>query len=172
MAVLITNNNYNHFDFYPVSAGWAKVLDNVAELFKKSKEVFTTDKWVDTRRIEELKDEDFFKKFGFRPSENKSKPTFFKLIKLHALTLLDRGYRLVLDSSELPPYDTESSTQKLILKSIDQRIKISQGDWRDCYFIFYIEVNGKIKFEIDLNNYPDIETAAKIFNEQIDKHIS
>ena len=56
LAVIITDNHYNHFDFYPVSAGWAKVLDNVAELFKKSKEVFTTDKWVDTRRIEELKD--------------------------------------------------------------------------------------------------------------------
>jgi hypothetical protein len=172
LAVIITNNNYNHFDFYPASAGWTKVLENTAELFKKSKQVFTTDKWVDTKRIEELKDEEFFKKFGFRPSENKAKPTFFELIRRHALTLLDKGYRLTLDSSDLPPYDNESSTTKIILESADQKIKISQRDWRDYYFIFYIEVNGKKQFEMDLNNQADIETAAKIFNEQIDKHTS
>jgi len=169
LAVLATNNNYDHFDFYPASAGWTKVLENTAELFKKSKEVFTTDMWVDTKRIDELKDEEFFKKFGFRPSDNKGKLTFFELIKRHALKLLDNGYKLTLDSSELPPYDDESSTTKIIIERADKNVKISQRDWRDYYFIYYIEVNGQKQFEIDLNNYPDMETAVKVFSEQIDK---
>ena len=172
LAVLITNNNYDHFDFYPASVGWTNVLKNTAELFKKSKDVFTTYKWVDTKRIEELKDEEFFKKFGFRPSENKNKPTFFELIKRHALTLLNRNYKLALDSSELPPYDHESSTAKIILESDNKRVKISQRDWRDFYSNYYIEINGHELFQIDLNNHHDIEIAAKIFNEQIDKHTS
>ena len=88
LAVLITDNNYDHFEFYPASVGWAKVLENTAELFKKSTEVFTTDKWVDTKRIEELKDEEFVKKFGFRPSENKNKPTFLALLSCTRLNCL------------------------------------------------------------------------------------
>ncbi|MBY0535636.1 MAG: hypothetical protein K2P88_07285 [Chitinophagaceae bacterium] len=51
LAVLLTNNHYDHYDFYPASVGWPKVLENTAELFKKSAELFTTNKWIDTKRI-------------------------------------------------------------------------------------------------------------------------
>jgi hypothetical protein len=79
---------------------------------------------------------------------------------------------LTFDSSDLPPYDDESSASKIILERADKKIKIAQRDWRDYYFIFYIEIDGEKQFEINLNNYPDIETAAKIFNDQVDKLMS
>jgi hypothetical protein len=40
---------------------------------------------------------------------------------------------------------------------------------RDDYASYYIEINVHERFQVELNDYPDIETAAKIFNEQLDK---
>jgi hypothetical protein len=171
LAVLTTNNNYDHFEFYPGLTGWIKVLENTAKLFKTSRRVFTTDEWIDTRKIKELKDEEFFNKFGFRPSDDKNKPTFFDLIKGHALKLIDKGFLLALDSSELPPYNDENLTPKIILETKQMKIKISQRDWRDNYSNYYIEVNGQEKFQIDLKNQPDIDSTAQIFNDQLDKLI-
>lgn len=169
LAVLLTDNNYDHFDYYPSSVGWSKVLENTADLFKRSKEVFTSTKWVDTNRIEELEDEDFFAKFGFRPSENKSDPTFFDLIKGFAHNLTFKGFKVILDSSELPPYDSKSMTKSIILAKEFLKVKISQMDWRDFVYTYYIEINGQKRYEIDLTTQPDIETAAGIFNEQLIK---
>jgi hypothetical protein len=172
LVVLKTNNNYDQSDFYPPSVGWIKVLKNTAKLFKNSKQVFKTDKWVDIRRIEELKETELFNKFGFKSNETKNKPTFFGLVKQHALELVGKGFKLVLDNSALPPYDSNSWTLKIVLESSSTRLKISQRDWRDITFCYYIEINGQEMYEIDLRNQPDIETAATTFNQQIDKLIS
>ena len=172
LAVILTNNNYNHFDFYSVSAGWTNVLKNTAELFKKSKDVFTSDDWVDTKRIEALKNEDFFKTFGFRPNENKIKPTFFQLVKRHAVKLLVKGYKLTLDSSELPPYDGDKRPEKVMFENASHKIKISQRDWRDDYTSYYIALDGREVFQLDTTKYADIETAAQVFNDQLDKLIT
>ncbi|MDF2454764.1 MAG: hypothetical protein K0R51_757 [Cytophagaceae bacterium] len=170
LAVLSTNNTYDHMDYYIYSVGWNKVLENTAQLFRISKEVFTTDKWVDTQKIEQLEDEDFLKRFGFKPSDNKHKPTFFGLIKKHALKLNDKGFQLKIDSSELPPYDSESLTQKIIMENDTTTIMIYQNDWRDDYLTYCLEINGVKRLAMNLSKYKDIEHAARVFNEALDQY--
>lgn len=69
LAVLKTNNNYNHLDFYPSSAGWQNVLDKTTNLLKSCKDILTTDKWVDVAKIKALKDKEFENKLGSKPDK-------------------------------------------------------------------------------------------------------
>jgi hypothetical protein len=172
LAKLESNNNYDHFDYVVKEKGLEVILENTAKLLKRHQDILTTEKWIDTKRIEQLIDEEFQAKFGFKPSDNKNKPTFFGLVKSHALKLLNNGYQLTLNSSELPPYNRESTTEKIILENGEVTLKISQRDWRDDYSNYYLEINRQEMFEIDLNNYSDIETAAQIFNTKVDRFAS
>jgi len=168
LAVLKTNNNYNHLDFYPASVGWQNVLDNTANLLKTSKEVFTTNNWVDTAAIETLKEKEFEKKFGFKP--DKTKTTFFGLIKLHgAKLLLDKGFEQTFDNSDFPPYNSESSTLKLAFEKGENKVTIAQRDWRDFYTCYFIDINGKKVFELDTAKYADTKTPADITIAELDK---
>jgi hypothetical protein len=171
LANLESNNNYDHFDYVLTGKGLKVILENTAKLLKRHEDTLTTEKWIDTKRIEQLEDEEFQAKFGFKPSDNKNKPTFFGLVKSHALKLLDNGYRLILDSSELPPYNKDSILSKIILEGFNKQVKISQRDWRDYYTSYYIAIDGKEIFQIDTANYEDVQAAAKIFNEHLDKLI-
>lgn len=172
MAKLESNNNYDHFDYVVTGKGLEVILENTTKLLKRHQDILTTGKWIDTKRIEQLEDEEFQAKFGFKPSDNKNKPIFFGLVKSHALKLLKNGYQLTLDSSELPPFNRDSTTNKVILENGKVTLKISQRGWRDDYSNYYLEINGQKMFEIDLNNYSDIETAAQIFNNKVDRFAS
>lgn len=165
LAIFLTNNNYDHFDYYVPSVGWETVLENTANLLKNCKEVFTTSKWVDTEKIELLKDEDFFKKFGFRPSK---KPAFLNLIKEKAVKLLkEKGYRLTFDSSELPSYDTRSLTQAISFEKQGAYMKICQRDWRDHVTNYYLEINGRKEFELDTTDSPE-EVAINVMVKKLE----
>ena len=172
LAKLESNNNYDHFDYVVTGKGLEVILENTAKLLKRHQDILTTEKWIDTKRIEQLEDEEFQAKFGFKPSDNKNKPTFFGLVKSHALKLLDNGYRLILDSSELPPYNRDSTTKKIILGNGKVTLKISQRGWRDDYSNYYLEINEQEMFEINLKNYSDIETAVQMFNGKVDRFAS
>jgi len=172
LAKLESNNNYDHFDYVVTGKGLEVILENAAKLLKRHEDILTTEKWIDTKRIEQLEDEEFQTKFGFKPSNNKNKPTFFGLVKRHALKLVEKGYLLTLDSSELPPNNRDSTTKKIILKNVKGTLKISQRGWRDDYSNYYLEINGQEMFQIDLNNQPDIKKAADIFNDKVDKFTS
>ena len=169
LAVLTTDNKYNHSDFYPASAGCITVLENTAALFRNSAQVFTTGSWVDTRRIAELKDEEIFQKFGFKPSENKNKPSFFLLVRQHVQKLVGKGYMIVLDNANLPPYSPESVSHKIVLEGFDRKIEIAQKDWRLDYTTYYIAVNNEIIFEKDIAVCESIEAAAAEFIENIER---
>lgn len=158
IAILTTENNYDHFEYYSTPIAWQNVLENTANLFRKSKEIFTTHKWVDIKKIESLKTHDYFKKFGFKPSD---KPSFFDNLKKEVIKILtDKGYKIILDNSELPPYDDERLTQQIIFEKQKTKIKISQQDWRDFPNTYFIEINGVKKHEINLSNYSDNEKAV------------
>lgn len=168
LAVLKTNNKYNHLDFYPSSAGWQNVLDNTTNLLKSCKDIFTTDKWVDIAKIESLKDEEFEKKFGFKP--DKSKITFFGQIKEKgAKLLLDKGFKQTFDNSDFPPYNSESTTLKLSFEKGENKVTISQRDWRDFYTCYFIDINGKKVFELDTAKYSDTKTPADLTIAELDK---
>jgi hypothetical protein len=159
LAILESNNKYEHFDYYAGgTTGLDGVLVNTANLFKRHKAFLTTVNWIDVKKIEQLKDDNFQKKFGSRPDHNR--PTFFGELKKQATKLLiGNGYKLLIDSDELSPFDNSGMVYFLTFKKGSKRIKITQVDWRDDYFIYRIEVNDKNVFEIDIRNQ-DIRKAV------------
>lgn len=152
LAILESDNNYEHFDYYAGgSTGLSGVLTNTANLFKRHKTFLTTDTWIDIEKIEQLKNDAFEKQFGKRPNDNT--PTFFGELKKQAtIVLLQNGYKLIVDSEELSPFDKSGMVDYLMFQKDDRQIKITQADWRDDYFIYRIEVNGRKVFEIDIRN--------------------
>ena len=126
-------------------------MTNTANLFKRYKTFLTTDNWIDVKRIEQLRDDDFEKKFGNRPDHNR--PTFFGELKKQAINLFaENEYQLLTDSNELSPFDSSGMVDFLVFEKGNKQIKITQVDWRDDYFIYRIEVNSKNVFEIDIRN--------------------
>jgi hypothetical protein len=157
LVILESNHNYDHSAYYASGQlGLKGVLNNTAKLFKRNKAFLTTNCWVDIKKIQQLKDNDFLKKFGFIP--NRDQRTYFTEIKKQAGQFLtEKGFQIFLDSDELPPYDSRSLTKNIIFKKDKIEIKVSAWDWRDSYFIFYIKVNDKKIFEIDLAKNPDLD---------------
>lgn len=152
LAVLESNNSYEHLDYFAGgSTGLKGVLENTAKLFKRNQNFFTTDNWIDVKKIEQLQDDDFENKFGKRPEKNQ--PTFFGELKKQATKLLtDNGYKLLIDSDELSPFDSSGMVNYLTFQKGNTTIKIDQLDWRDDYFVYYISVDGNKVFEIDIRN--------------------
>jgi hypothetical protein len=152
LAILESDNNYEHFDYYAGgSTGLSGVLTNTTNLFKRHKTFFTTDTWIDIEKIEQLKNAAFEKQFGKRPNDNM--PSFFGELKKQATTVLsENGYKLIVDSEELSPFDKSGMVYYLTFYKGDRQIKITQADWRDDYFIYRIEVSGSKVFEIDIRN--------------------
>ncbi|WP_316832860.1 hypothetical protein [Pedobacter aquatilis] len=160
LAILESNNNYEHFDYYAGSStGLHGVLINTANLFKRYKKFLTTDNWIKVKQIEQLKGDDFEKKFGKRFDDH-NMPTFFGEVKKHATKLLiENGYKLLVDSDELSPFDRSGMVDYFTFAKDNRQIKVTQVDWRDDYFIYRIEVNGSKVFEIDIRNQ-DISKAV------------
>ena len=162
LAVLESNNNYEHFDYYAGgSTGLHGILTNTASLFKLHKEFLTTHNWIDVKKIERLKDDDFEKSFGKRPDQNM--PTFFGELKKQVTVLIRaNGYKLLVDSDELSPFDKSGTVSYLTFQKGDKVIKITQADWRDDYFIYNIEVNGNKVFDIDIRNQDTYNAVNRI----------
>ncbi len=152
LAVLESDNKYEHLDYFAGgSGGLTCVLRNTVSLFKRHKKIFTTDSCLDVKRVQQLRDDDFEQKFGSRPDLDRL--TYFSALKGRAnQLLLNHGYRLLVDSDELSPFDSSGMVDYLTFQNGDRQIKIKQADWRDDYFIYKIEVNGNTIFEIDLRN--------------------
>ena len=56
MAVLESNNKYDHFDYYTGGiTGLTGVLKNTADLLKRNAAYLTTDNWIDVTKIGSLK---------------------------------------------------------------------------------------------------------------------
>jgi len=152
LAIFESNNKYDHLDYYAGgSNGLPKVLKNTANLLIRNSTFLTTDNWINVQEIENLKDQEFIKKFGKIP--DKAKPTFFNIIKSIAIKLLiEDGYQLTLDSDIVAPFDQNSMTDKLIFQKDNKKMELSQADWRDYYFIYQILKNDTKIFDIDIRN--------------------
>lgn len=161
LAILESDNNYEHLDYFAGGNGLSKVLQNTADLFKRNKIVFTTDTWIDAKKIERLKDEEFQIKFGFKPSDNKNKPTYFGELKKEATKFLtDNGFKVILDNEELSPFDKRKMVANIIYKREEKIVKLAQEGWRDDYFLYNIELNGNQRFQMNIRKHPDINEAV------------
>lgn len=163
LAILESDNNYEHLDYFAGGIGLSKVLQNTADLFRRNKIVFTTDAWVDTKKIERLQDEESQIKFGFKPSDNKNKPTYFGELKKEATKfLIDNGFKVILDTEELSPFDKRKMVANIIYKREEKKIRLAQQDWRDDYFLYNIELNGNQMFQMNIREHQDINEAVSL----------
>jgi hypothetical protein len=170
LARLESNNNYDHYDYYVGLKDLQKVLNNTVKLFNRHKNFLTSDNWIDIKKIEQLKDDEFEKTCGRRP--DRTKPSFFNELKKQAMSfLLDKKFTLTLDSDELAPYDWKGWNKNIIFTRGKQIIKISQHDFRDAYFYYYIEVDSIKQFEIDKTKYDDIFKAVDLIMQKLKKII-
>lgn len=170
LAVLECNNSYEHLDYFAGGRiGFKGVLENTAKLFKRNQSFFMTDNWIDVKKIEQLKTDDFEKNFGQRPENNL--PTFFGELKKQMTKLLtDNGYLLLVDSDELSPFDKSGDVYYLTFKKEDTTIKVSQLDWRDAYNSYYLSINDNRVFEIDISNQ-EIHEAVDITMINLTKYL-
>ncbi|HMG88801.1 MAG TPA: hypothetical protein VK589_02040 [Chryseolinea sp.] len=137
LAVIESDNKYNHFDYYAGRTGLTSVLKNTAKLLKRNSTFLTTDDWIDVRKIESLK-------FGKTPA-----PTLFSKIKNSAINLLtDSGYQLTLDNDELSPFDPYSMFHKLVFQKGNKKIEIAQVEWD---YIYNVLKNGTKVFDVDIS---------------------
>lgn len=161
IAIWESENNYDHFDYYPGGQnGLEGVIYNTAKLFKRNQKLLTTDVWLGTNKIQELKDKDFENKFGKLPDRNK--PTYFGKLKIEIRELLvDCDFQFVLDSDNVSPFDQNSMTDKLILEAKNSKFEIRQKDWRDDYFIYELFKSDNKVFEIDISKI-EIDRAVEL----------
>jgi len=173
LAVLESNNNYEHMDYFAGgSNGLITVLKNTANLFQRNKTFFTTDNWLDTKRIQQLRDEEYQNKFGFKPSDDKNKPTYFGELKKEATEFLTHnGFKVISDSDELSPFDKNGMVKNIIYNNGNMKIKLSQKDWRDEYFLYNIEVDNKKIFEMNIIEHPDINEAVQLTMQKLREFI-
>ncbi|MBX3240189.1 MAG: hypothetical protein KIT80_02960 [Chitinophagaceae bacterium] len=166
LALWESENNYDHFDYYAGGKnGLTGVLENTAKLFKRNKNILTTEIWLDTNHIQNLKDKAFERQFGKIP--DRSKPTFFSRLKKASKQHLEEvGYKLTLDSDLTSPFDINSITHKLVFKKGRSGIEISQKDWREDYFIYQVFKDEKKVFDIDVSKI-DIDRAVELTTDKI-----
>lgn len=166
LAILDSENKHNHFDYYAGgSTGLNGVVKNFAQLLKRNKDVFTTDKWFDTAHLLQLKDNDFYQKYGSYPKRDVK--SFFDLLREEAITILKKkGYAIIKDSKEGAPYDPENRLQHIVFFRLYNKILISQLDWRDDYNTYYISRNNKKVLEVNVSS-TGTEEALKLMTKKL-----
>ncbi|MBD81432.1 MAG: hypothetical protein CL840_21115 [Crocinitomicaceae bacterium] len=88
-----------------------------------------------------------------------------KTQKLSESILEANGYNKTFDNKDIPHDEKEDLTAHAIYSNGKNQIKISAQDWRDFYFIYFIELNGKKVVEVNYIN--NIDGALKILVETI-----
>ena len=157
---IFDNSKYDHFDYSVNGSRLKGVLENTASLFKRHPHLFTTDEWIDTEKIEKLRDENYKNQHG--EIRDKSKPTYFGTVKASATPLLvAKGYKLIMDSDELPPFDRDSMTKRLVFQTVESQINIFRGDLLDDYMTYRITKDHKKMLEIDISKV-DHEKAVEM----------
>jgi len=161
LAILESAYDYDHFQYIVSAVGWQAVLMNTVQLLKRHEYLLINDSWIDMKKIRQLEDEEYEKKFGH--PRDRSAATFMDEIKVRAGKLLTGlGYLLVVDSDELSFFEQEGMTRFVTYKKGKTQLKITQADWRDDYLTYRIEVDGKCAFEIDISQYTLIDAEHKM----------
>lgn len=149
-------------DYFAGASNGTKVLHKIVELFKRNKLFFTTDVWIDTKKVKQLKRASLERTFGFTSNDENDYKTYFGELKSQTIKLLnENGYELILDSDELPQYDSRQSFKNFMMKKGSKTIIVTQQDWRDFYWLYNIIINGVTIFELDTGEHQDVEKAVK-----------
>ncbi len=164
LAILESNNNYEHMDYFAGgSNGLKKVLNNTANLFHRNQAFFTTDSWLETKRIKQLQDEELQNKFGFKPSENENEPTYFGELKKEAIKFLTaNGFKIISDSEDFSPFYRNGMVTNITFNDGSKKIKLTQQDWRDEYYLYNIELNNNVIFVMNIREHQDINEAVQL----------
>jgi hypothetical protein len=149
LAILESNHNYEHMDYFAGSSGGLKkVIKNSVALFKRHKSLFTSDNWVNTVKIKELKDKDFEETFNIKPT---NAPSLIDIVDTNIKSQMKiNGYKKTKDSRELPPYSEDKIWERLAYSNGSKEISIAVQDWRDEYYIYNIKVGSKKVKRVDI----------------------
>lgn len=161
LLALETNNQYDPAEVHPNGPkGLSNALKNISDLLHRHQEILTGKQWVDMAELFRIRDAELAAKFGPFPENNG--PVFFDEIIIRATQLLTaRGYKRVLNSKELPPFQKNNLPQKLVFEKGEQRISIEQEDWRDDYYIYHIRRNLETVCTINLTEQKGGDAIAQ-----------
>lgn len=173
LAILETNNIYVYQDYFAYGYGVNKVLKNTAKLFRRNKTFFTTDIWLDTKQIKQLQDKEFQKIHGFNPGDYENKPIFFGELKKEAIKFLSaNSYNLIYDSEKISPFEKHDLLENIIFSDGINKIKLTQQDWRDEYYLYNIELNDNVIFVMDRSKHQDVNEAVLLTMEKLKQCLS
>jgi len=110
--------------------GWRGVVDTAVRLLKDNRLLVIGDDWIARDRVTAAWDRHFQTRFGFTPNRDHDESWPLSLFKSAFTFLLERGYRLVYDTSTLTPHEY-LVTEELQYQSGASLVRIRCLDFRD-----------------------------------------
>ena len=160
--------DHNHENYVVVHVGWEQVLLNTANLIKRHKPFFVSGEWNDHDLLGRLKEYSARNDFHFKPSHGNRENRFFSKLKSEVAPLFEaEHFHIVLDSSELPPFDTTGMVDFVKYKNAHQTFTISQKDWRDFPFVYCIIKDGRTILEVDLTKCASKDEGLRALVDQL-----
>ncbi|GGD53638.1 hypothetical protein [Muriicola marianensis] len=85
--------------------------------------------------------------------------SFLKFFEEKGDKILEKkGFKKILDNDDVLSKDSSSFTRYMIFSDSKRKLKISARDWRDEYYVYYLELDGIELIEVNITE--GIENAA------------
>ena len=148
LLVLETGNQYNPEEVHPRGPkGLNGALNNVTALLHRHRDVLNGTNWINTAAVNQYSNDNLEEQFG--PFTGIEQPVYFDEMVILVKPLLEaKGYTLVLNSKELPPFHKNRHTELLVYQKEARTISIAQSDWRDEYNTYDVLVNNESKLRV------------------------
>jgi hypothetical protein len=142
---------YDYKQYVTLYAGPEQVLLHTERLLSEDQSFFASTRLPDEDLIMQLRSYSEEMRYDTSSLHSKDLHEFHhSLRKALAPIMSERSFELVRDTTELPPYDTDHMTPRLIYEGPGARFEVGQMDWRDFPNIQCIYMNGQEVFTVDL----------------------
>jgi hypothetical protein len=163
---IIDNSEYDSSDFHSYGEkSLTKAAKSTSQLFKRESEFIKTDKWIDIKKVESIKNGKLSQRF--RVVTN-NRPEFFISKVKEIVDSEFPKFQLKFNNQDFPSYHKESLLEKLIYQLEDQIITIEQKDWRDYREVYTVYANDTQVKQVDINSFENqyyaIEEIKKACN--------
>lgn len=152
LAALESNGNYEHMVYFAGGEnGLQGVLAATLSLFKRHRDLLSTNTWVDTQRLSDIA-RTRLERILRRPLNDDHEKTelfFDQMKRTVSELLLPQGYRMVFDNKTLPPYHGRRYPDCISFEKGNTVVEVFQQDWRDTYYMYHVQVQGMTVASID-----------------------
>jgi len=94
------------------------------------------------------------------------KNSFLEIIEQEAKEFLElKGFKKIFDNDLIPHDEKESHTSHVIYSDNKRKLKISARDWRDFYYLYYVQLDDTELVEVDCS--VDLQRATDQLIEKI-----